>query len=119
MKFDKAEKYRKDHPMGFKHKEGDPYGWFVIERTGAPTLRVMVAPADEEWQHVSVSTSRRTPTWEEMCFVKSLFWDENDCVVQYHPPKSDYVNNHEHCLHLWCWTKGEMPRPPSHLVGIK
>jgi hypothetical protein len=53
------------------------------------------------WEHVSVSVYDRTPTWEEMCFVKNLFWDENDVVVQFHPAKSDYVNMHKYCLHLW------------------
>ena len=52
------------------------------------------------WEHVSVSMKDRTPTWAEMCEIKDMFWDEEDCVVQYHPPKSDHVNIHEHCLHL-------------------
>jgi hypothetical protein len=72
-----------------------------------------------EWEHVSVSFERRCPTWEEMCRVKNLFWDENDCVLQYHPPKSDYVNNHKFCLHLWRPVNIIMPRPPSWMVGIK
>ena len=57
---------------------------------------------DKGWEHVSVSINRnRTPTWEVMCFVKNTFWDEKDCVIQYHPPKESYVNNHPFCLHLW------------------
>ncbi len=54
-----------------------------------------------------------------MCFIKDLFWDEDDVVVQYHPAKSDYVNNHQYTLHLWRPTEGEMPTPPSIMVGIK
>lgn len=53
------------------------------------------------WNHVSVSLPHRTPTWKEMCLVKDSFWDESDCVLQFHPPKSAYVNNHPHVLHLW------------------
>lgn len=53
------------------------------------------------WEHVSVSTIERCPTWDEMCKVKSLFWDDDDLVVQYHPPASEYVNNHPYTLHLW------------------
>jgi hypothetical protein len=53
-----------------------------------------------------------------MCFVKSLFWEPEDVVVQYHPAESKYVNNHNFCLHLWRW-KGEMPSPPMDLIGIK
>lgn len=70
------------------------------------------------WEHVSVSLADRTPTWEEMCYVKDLFWDEHEWVVQYHPPKSLYVNNHPFCLHLWRPTTCIIPAPLTILVGI-
>ena len=80
--------------------------------------RVMVIAADGlGWEHVSVSRRDRCPTWEEMCQIKALFWDREDCVVQYHPPESDYVNNHPYCLHLWREVGKEFNRPPSFLVG--
>ncbi len=69
------------------------------------------------WEHVSVSRRDRPPLWSEMCQIKAMFWDDEDCVVQYHPPKSDYVNVHPNCLHLWRAVAVEMPRPPSLLVG--
>lgn len=71
------------------------------------------------WEHVSVSMPTRTPTWAEMCWVKRLFWQEEDCVVEYHPPKSEYVDIHKFCLHLWRPLDQEMPRPPSWMVGPK
>jgi hypothetical protein len=71
------------------------------------------------WEHVSVSRKDRIPTWEEMCQVKALFWDDEDCVVQFHPPESEYVNNHVNCLHLWRPTEDVMPIPESILVGIR
>jgi len=69
------------------------------------------------WEHVSISLRNRCPNWEEMCWFKELFWDEDDVVVQYHPAKSDYVNNHPNCLHLWKPMDAELPIPPSLLVG--
>jgi hypothetical protein len=55
-----------------------------------------------------------------MCAVKDLFWNDEDVVVQFHPAKSTYVNNHPGCLHLWRCTDGrEFPTPPEILVGIK
>lgn len=50
-----------------------------------------------------------------------MFWDEDDCVVQFHPPRREYVNNHPNCLHLWRPVDGNMqiPMPHSLLVGIK
>lgn len=74
------------------------------------------------WEHVSVSVisdkKERTPTWAEMCKVKNYFWDDTETVVQFHPPKSEYVNNHKHCLHLWKPFGAEIPTPPSILVGF-
>lgn len=73
------------------------------------------------WEHVSVhgETARGifTPTWSQMCYIKDLFWDEEDCVVQFHPPKSQYVNHHKNCLHLWRKTNENWPTPPKILIG--
>ena len=71
------------------------------------------------WEHVSVSRKDRCPTWDEMCQIKAMFWDDEDCVIQYHPPKSEYVNNHPNCLHLWRPVGIELTRPSSLLVGVK
>ena len=69
------------------------------------------------WEHVSVSPcnkNRKTcPTWEEMCAIKDMFFEPEEAVVQYHPPKSEYVDNHPYCLHLWRPTDGEIQRPPA------
>lgn len=71
------------------------------------------------WEHVSVSTPKRCPTWEEMCWVKDLFWGEEESVMQLHPPRSEWVDNHPYCLHLWRPLDAEIPRPPQALVGVK
>jgi hypothetical protein len=77
----------------------------------------IIAAGAHEWEHVSVSLPHRCPTWGEMCYVKSLFWDDEDCVMQLHPPRSDWVNNHPYCLHLWRPKHAEIPRPPAMAVG--
>lgn len=69
------------------------------------------------WEHVSVSWPDRCPTWPEMHSLKCLFWADDECVVQYHPPQDDYVNCHPFCLHLWRPIGVELPRPPAELVG--
>lgn len=107
------------------HKTWGPYGQFFISGPCGEKLCIVASGADADdklsqgWEHVSVSTKRRVPNWQEMCFVKNLFWDEEECVVQFHPPRSEYVNNHPFCLHLWKSTKEPMPLPPSILVGFK
>lgn len=70
------------------------------------------------WEHVSVSTNVRCPSWVEMCYVKSLFWGEDDVVLQFHPRKSEYVNTHPFCLHLWRPVGIEIPTPPAITVGV-
>lgn len=75
------------------------------------------------WEHVSVHMVKNgkqcTPSWADMCAIKDLFWGEEDTVIQFHPPRSEYVNNHKHCLHLWRPTDTQIQTPPSILVGIK
>lgn len=72
------------------------------------------------WEHVSVSPTNRkrttAPTWEEMCEIKRMFFQEDETVVEYHPAKADYVNLHPLCLHLWRSTGVEMPKPPKIFV---
>lgn len=68
------------------------------------------------WEHVSVHVASGhtalIPTWAEMCHIKDLFWDEEDCVIQFHPPKSMYVNCHPNTLHLWRVIGVIQPMPP-------
>jgi hypothetical protein len=40
-----------------------------------------------------------------------------DVVIQYHPTKSEYVNLHDNCLHMWRPVEVEIPTPPKELVG--
>lgn len=98
--------------------DGADYGLFWVPiKLGAAPLRV-IASRLHGWEHVSVSLPDRCPTWIEMSFVKDQFWSDDDCVMQLHPPKDDYVNCHPYCLHLWRpYEAAEIPRPPSMLVG--
>lgn len=57
-----------------------------------------------------------TPSWDDMCEVKDMFWGEDECVVEYHPPKSEYVNSMPNCLHLWKPMDKELAVPPKYLV---
>lgn len=88
-----------------------------------PSIRygemIIVASWGGDWDHVSVSHRRRCPTWDEMCAIKDIFWHGEECVVQYHPPESEYVNNCATCLHMWKPQLQSVPVPPSIFVGIK
>ena len=95
MKF--PEQFEVDHPM--RGERG--LRAFFIPYNKKITLKVIAAIEPDGWEHVSVSLPGRDPFWAEMCFIKDLFFDDEDCVYQLHPKHSEYVNLHKHCLHMW------------------
>lgn len=77
------------------------------------------------WEHVSIRARslnaqnkmyERVPNWMEMCWLKELFWEDDECVVQFHPPKAAHVNTHPHVLHLWKFIGGVFPMPDKAYV---
>jgi hypothetical protein len=95
-------------------------GAFFLE-SPEPGWRLMLICSDGEgWEHVSVHAFRgrleRTPKWIEMVFVKSLCWDDDDVVIQFHPRAAEYVNDHPHTLHLWRPIHAVIPTPDRVLV---
>lgn len=69
------------------------------------------------WEHVSVSLSIRCPTWQEMDFVKRIFWRDDETVMQLHVPRDRHLNYHETCLHLWKPVGVDILLPPSGTVA--
>lgn len=105
-------------------------GMFYIKHPRIEGYNFIVQVSDGAgWEHVSVSlqnargkkyeTVKRCPTWEDMCFIKDLFWDAEDCVIQFHPPASSYVSHHPYCLHMWKSTTTEIEVPETILIGPK
>ncbi len=91
-------------------------GHFIFKKKN--TKIHCIASDGEGWDHVSTTliNKKRTPTWEEMCYVKDLFFNENECVIQFHPVKGDYVDNHKYCLHLWRPQTETLPKPSIRMV---
>lgn len=106
-------------PGHLASQKGADYGMFDLRTNEGQALRVMVSSGADEvpWEHVSVSTKTRCPTWKEMCWIKELFFEDEEVVIQYHPRKSDYVNQHPFCLHMWRPLNAELPLPPTIAVG--
>ena len=103
-------------------KEGrDGFGGIVYDKKTRTKLNFILSWG-AGWEHCSVSITdryKRCPSWEQMCFIKDSFWNDDECCVEYHPAKKDYVNNHEYCLHIWKPIDQEIPTPPSLMVGLK
>jgi hypothetical protein len=104
-------------------------GRFFIPSVGTTVLMCVVSDG-ANWEHVSVSVkirnpndstemieAQRCPTWEEMCRVKDLFFEAEECVIQYHPRVSEYRNYHNYVLHLWRPTAAVIPEPPADFVA--
>lgn len=125
--FKVPEKYRVTKGrMASTHELGNN-GCFMIPLPGISKSHAYVMASDGAgWEHVSVHIAvnqkkQFTPTWSQMCLIKGLFWGEEDAVMQLHPAKKDYVNNHPNVLHLWRPVPGtgvEIPKPESILVGF-
>lgn len=104
------------------------FGLFRVSGPCGKELRIVASAAfgpdgkpvedAQGWEHVSGSTPGRIPLWREMCFAKDLFWYPQDCCVQFHPPESDYVNNHARTLHIFRHITAEFLRPPAIMVGM-
>jgi hypothetical protein len=129
-------KKQNEMPIHFKTM-GDPNeidGQYVVPH---PTVRdylyLIIASTGEGWEHVSVTLHKkinankktkierveRCPKWQEMVFLKDMFWMPHEAVVQFHPPMGEYINNHPYCLHLWRAITMAMPIPDKVLVGIQ
>lgn len=92
-------------------------GGYLRLRSGKQRTFTVVASVDynSEYgfvEHVSVglyNENKKTPTWEEMCEVKEIFWKPEEEVHQIHPPESQYVHGVggvNNILHLWRPEKG-------------
>lgn len=103
-------------PYASREADGNN-GAFLVRAPGNVWLFI-IASDMLGWEHVSVSpkTRARTPKWAEMCFVKDLFWDKGETVIQYHPAKSFYVNIYPYVLHLWRPCEKDIPLPPLEMV---
>src|SRR5574343_250349 len=125
------EQYRRQYPLDspYYSEPNSLHGIFEIPSIeNSKIIFFVVATCGVEqypWEHVSVSvmskntkkSEPRCPTWPEMCYIKSLFWDASDCVIQYHPSEAEYVSFHDYCLHLWRPINQVVPIPPTELIG--
>jgi len=109
--------FRTSKPLGAS-PQGANHGTFQVVMRTVTLFAISSGLTDDGWEHVSVSVRKRNrcPTWEEMCHVKKLFWDEDETVVQFHPGK-EYVNNHPYCLHMWK-APYSTELPPTEYIGI-
>jgi len=125
--FKVPEKYRlKNHPLVPSTEQDGNNGGFLIPHYRIDGYQFYCQASDGYgWEHLSITVRKkgkpadRTPTWAEMCWLKDLFWGNEDCVMQLHPSESQHISTHNFCLHLWRPIGQPIPQPPSIMVGSK
>ena len=104
---------RTEKRIQVKEKGTDGFNGFL---TLKGQVLYFVASWGGGWDHVSVSLRNRCPTWDEMCQVKDIFFSPDECCIEYHPARKDYVNVYPFCLHIWRPQETEIPKPPRYFV---
>lgn len=62
--------------------------------------RVIVSQDNGLW-HLSISRKDRLPSYDELKYARYAYLPDVPYLVQIFPPKEDFVNVHQFCLHLW------------------
>lgn len=95
-------------------------GAFSIPGIPPHCRRLNCICSDQEgWDHVSVSLNpdaTECPTWDEMIYIRSLFFTDDEWPIQYGPGKRANINTHPGCLHWWRPQNEEVPRPSEWMV---
>ena len=75
--------------------------WVKLPECGK--CSVIWSDCEDGMEHVSVSPKKqfRMPSWDDMCVLKEIFFEDEEEAYQIHPKNSQYVNYVENCLHLW------------------
>ena len=102
-------------PKKYMVMEGEDGAAFKIPFSGREFF--VIASNGMGWEHVSVSLNSRCPNWREMSYIKDLFWNDDETVMQLHVAKKEHINLHPYCLHLWRPLEKEIPLPPGIMVG--
>ena len=104
------EDIKKNPRVMIKNAGGFGFVTGILKLDGKLQAGFVMGMNEEGNEHVSVELyARRLPTWQEMCTVKDIFWDEEEEVIQIHPKHSQYVNITE-ALHLWRPKDGDWNR---------
>ena len=76
-------------------------GHLYLSDDGLKVIQSVDKTTHGELQHVSVSRNDRYPSWDEIVAVKDQFFGDDKDAVMHLPRKSQYVNLHPNCFHIW------------------
>ena len=81
----------------YKLKEENAIGRYFETSKGV----IALVSIDDGKFHVSISHKGRLPTYKEIKEARYQLIPNDKLMVQIFPPKEEFVNIHENCLHLW------------------
>lgn len=86
-----------------------PHGWSLrsdiahgaYDDRGVSVIWSVERIDGQVWRHLSVATTSGIPSYTMMAGIKRwLLGDEGKAIMVF-PPRSEHINIHQHCLHLW------------------
>lgn len=82
----------------------------AIKLPDCGTCSVVWGYNEDGYEHVSVSPKHKykMPTWDDMAYLKDVFFYDEEEAYQIMPKHSEYVNLKENCLHLWRPANGKV-----------
>ena len=91
-----------------------PFSGMVCLRNWKEGLEALLtaAPQDDgrRWLHFSLVHRQRVPTWSELVAAKEALLGPETKAIQVLAPRSQWVNIHQNCLHLFvCLDEDPLP----------
>lgn len=109
-------------PPGWQERVSgvDGSAWYNSKRKLAVIGSISVEADGKPWLHLSLSHPKRMPTYDDLVYLKKHWAGEDRKCIMVMPPKSEHVNIHPFCLHLWCCL-GEDPLPDfsGEICGVR
>lgn len=85
----------------------------VIASDGSDWVKTGLPPPIFEHASVRVINEQRLPTWNEMDYVKKIFWSDDEVVAQLHVNDERKVQHRTDVLHLWKQIGQDYSLPPG------
>lgn len=80
---------------------GDDGGMYKSRDGLAVIISCSIERDGNSWVHLSVSRKKSIPTWVDLINVKEIFLGKDTLAIQILPSRSEYINVHEFCLHIY------------------
>lgn len=93
----------------FRYRE-DGGQWLNDKRKLSVIASIAVEQDGRVWLHLSMAHPSRMPTYEELTYLKRHWAGDERKAIMVLPAKTEHVNIHQNCLHLFvCLDEDPLP----------